>query len=96
MLYWITVTKLFLESPTSAFFEQIAETMDSVSNILWVSAQVGMMDPSSMRDSKNALVAGFARSARAEREHLRSTTLHTRPVLAKTYKQLRVQFVEID
>lgn len=40
--------------------------------------------------------AGFARSARAEREHLRSTTLHTRPVLAKTYKQLRVQFVEID
>lgn len=67
MLYWTTVTKLFLESPTSALFEQITETMDSVSNILWVSAQIGMMDPSSIKDPKNALVTGFARSARAER-----------------------------
>lgn len=65
----------FLESPTTALFQYITKTIDSASNIFWVSAQIGMVDPSSSRDPKCALITGFARSARAEREQLRFTTL---------------------
>lgn len=63
----------FLESPATALFQHIIETIKSVSYILWVSAQAG--GPSSSRDPKRALVTGFARCARAEHEQLTFTTL---------------------
>lgn len=65
----------FLESPTEALFQHITKTIDSVSDIIWVSAQVGKVDTSSSRDPKSALITGFARSTRAEHEQLRFTTL---------------------
>ena len=65
----------FLESPTEALFQHIIRTIDSASNIFWVSAQVRKVDTSSIRDPKSALMTGFARSTRAEYEHLRFTTL---------------------
>ena len=65
----------FLESPTTALFQHIIETIKSVSYILWVSAQVKTGSPSSSRDPKSALVTGFARCARAEHEQLTFTTL---------------------
>lgn len=65
----------FLESPTEALFQHIIKTIESASNILWVSTQVGKVDTSSGRDPKSALMTGFARSTRAEYEQLRFTTL---------------------
>lgn len=65
----------FLESPSTALFQQITRIINSVSDITWVSAQPRFVDPSSIRDPKSALVTGLARSARAEREQLRFTTL---------------------
>lgn len=67
--------KPFLESPSTVFFQQITEMINSVSSILWVSAQIGTADSGSSRDPKSALISGFARVARAEREQLRFTTL---------------------
>ena len=65
----------FLESPAAALFQHMTDIIKSVSNIFWISAQVGTVGPSSKRDPKSALVTGFARSARAEYDQLRFTTL---------------------
>ena len=65
----------FLEGPSEALFQHIIKTIDSISNILWVSAQVGKVDTSSSKDLKSALLEGFARSARADYEQLTFTNL---------------------
>ena len=75
--------KPFLESPATTLFQHITENIKSVSNILWVSAQVESIDPSSIRDPKSALITGFARSARAEHEQLRFITLDIQDDIGK-------------
>ncbi|KAK3174022.1 putative PKS/NRPS-like protein biosynthetic cluster [Lepraria neglecta] len=65
----------FLESPTEALFQSITKRIDLVSTIIWVSTRFGKADAVSSSYPKSALITGFARSARAEHEQLRFTTL---------------------
>lgn len=61
----------FLESPTAELFQHVMKMVNSDSIILWVSIHVGSVDVNARADPKSALVSGFARSARAERQQLK-------------------------
>ena len=87
--------KPFLQSPATTLFRHITETVKSVFNILWVSAQVESIDPSSVRDPKSALTTGFARSARAEHEQLRLITLDIQDDIGKDLSEVSRAIAEV-
>ena len=60
-----------LENPSAELFQHIIRLIESVPTIFWVSVRIAADEESSLVDPKNALVTGFARSARAEHAQLR-------------------------
>ena len=75
----------FLESPSAELFQHVIKVVNSTSIILWVSVHVSSIDANARPDPKSALVSGFARSARAEREQLNFTVLDVQSGVSKDF-----------